>query len=585
MSAVRKLAWLLVLALWACGAETSEATQLVLEVDSDLRAPGDIEQVSVRLEGAEAQSASADLTQRALPRSLGLVHAGGPLGPFVVHVVGTRDGAVVVEASRRVTFESGRTLHVSVFLGSACLEVACGEGDSCVQGDCQPMPEQDAGTPGSEPEAGAPDGGELDAGVGDGSTRDAQSTDAAPMEDATLLSATITAVSQGTNQRSPYRSEEPLVLRGAASVAGATLSWSDSLQGQLGTGEQVTLDSPQVGRHSVTLTATERGGRTSSATSTFVVLAPGQTSLIEALGPPLAPITSVTALVERAPQSLYIARGSLGVYELDLDAPAVSLPVLTAPVVPGSVQSALLDVSNGLLYLGTSAGLTVCLYADQNGPSDCATYQGGQLPSSSVSALLRVPGTPDRLLVGTDSGLFLPDNPAGGTSGSVRSGERAIRALTGDRNVAWLATDQGLYRLNFSGGNPSRVNAGGSSNLGWNAALLGTGGVVWLGGSAGLARYTPDSDSWSYWKASDGLISNAVNALALESRLVDGSPRDLLWVATSAGVSRFDVAQASFHSFTSADGLPSNDVSELLVMRDGTKVFATSGGLARYRGL
>src|SRR5688572_16424513 len=121
MNALRPLLWLLALALCACGAELDTNTQLVLEIDSDLRVPQELDQVSVRLEGAEAQAASADLLQGGLPRSLGLVHAGGPLGPFLVHVVGTREGAVVVESSRRVTFAANRTLHVPLFLASACL--------------------------------------------------------------------------------------------------------------------------------------------------------------------------------------------------------------------------------------------------------------------------------------------------------------------------------------------------------------------------------------------------------------------------------------------------------------------------------
>ena len=68
------------LVLGACGAE-SAPTQIIVEVDSDLNIPAELERVTVSVEGAEATSASADLTRTPLPRTLGLIHTGGPLGP------------------------------------------------------------------------------------------------------------------------------------------------------------------------------------------------------------------------------------------------------------------------------------------------------------------------------------------------------------------------------------------------------------------------------------------------------------------------------------------------------------------------
>jgi ligand-binding sensor domain-containing protein len=109
-------------------------------------------------------------------------------------------------------------------------------------------------------------------------------------------------------------------------------------------------------------------------------------------------------------------------------------------------------------------------------------------------------------------------------------------------------------------------------------------GTLWVGGSAGLGRYVANTDGWTVWKATDGLVSNQINSLAVEQQTIDGSARDIIWAATNAGVSRFDVQAGTFQTFTTVDGLPSNTVQMVLVMTDGTKLFATDAGVARYTG-
>jgi ligand-binding sensor domain-containing protein len=113
---------------------------------------------------------------------------------------------------------------------------------------------------------------------------------------------------------------------------------------------------------------------------------------------------------------------------------------------------------------------------------------------------------------------------------------------------------------------------------------LGSSGVVWLGGSAGLSRYNPANDSWTTWRMAEGLVGSTVSSIAIESQQVDGMPHDILWIGTNAGVSRFDAQLGTFQSFTVADGLPSNSVTKVLVLSNGTKLFATDAGIARYTG-
>jgi ligand-binding sensor domain-containing protein len=206
------------------------------------------------------------------------------------------------------------------------------------------------------------------------------------------------------------------------------------------------------------------------------------------------------------------------------------------------------------------------------------------MPSDNLSAALRLSSAGgDRLLVGTRAGLFIADNASGSSSGTVRV-DRAIRALAGDQTVVWLATDQGLYRYLVVAGTAMRVASGSGTNAGWTSLALGAGASVWLGGTSGVARYSPGPDAWQTWKMSDGLISNQVNSLAVEQQTVDGMARDIVWIATSAGVSRLDALSGGFQSFTTADGLPSNAVTKVVILADGSKLFATDAGVARYTG-
>jgi hypothetical protein len=657
-------------ALLACGAESSALTELIVHVESDLSVPDQIDRVTVSVEDARADAASADLTKAPLPRTLGLVHDGGRLGPFVLRVSAWHKTEKVVETRVSSSFQPGKSVHLSVQLPSSCVAVACASGETCRDGACMAVHTgsdasvNDDDASGAKSDAGMADTADAnEAGVVDpaegaictiqqpamgdtlqrgeafnvqGSCRSgagatitqglvwtsdldgivargssvsaslsslgthafslcvvaANGSDKLGCKEVTIAvaaaaqpTASIVAVVQGSTTRSPYQSGEPLVLTGAGSGAGVTLSWNDSAQGALGTGPTVTLAAPSIGKHTVVLTITDRNGGTSTASSSFLVLAPGQATLLEPLNPHAA-LNAATDLAERSAGSVYVAAADGRLYTLSPAEDGAPEVALDKPPLSGVVQDVLFDAPSGHLYLATTSGLTACLYTEVTGPTACATYAAGQLPSGNVRAVLRIPQSPapDRLLVGTDQGLMVADNAAVPSAGAVKVNERAIRALAGDRNVAWIATDQGLYRYGSAANTAARVNSGSSSNAPWNAVQLGSGGMVWLGGSTGLARYSSTSDTWTTWRAAEGLIGNGVSSIALESQQVDGMPHEIVWVGTSSGVSRLDVQLGTFQSFTTADGLPSNSVTKVLVMSNGTKLFATDAGIARYTG-
>ncbi|MGB8475777.1 MAG: diguanylate cyclase [Candidatus Acidiferrum sp.] len=146
-------------------------------------------------------------------------------------------------------------------------------------------------------------------------------------------------------------------------------------------------------------------------------------------------------------------------------------------------------------------------------------------------------------------------------------------------------------------------------------------GVLWLAGRNGLSRF--DGEHWLHFTSADGLLQNEVVEAAAVSRdevwfrysdalginrlrLVDGKPhlthfgladglpsleihmlgvdhQGNVWAGGSLGLTEF-FRNGGTLRFTHADGLIWNNLSEdsFFAEPDGTLLFGTSGGLARY---
>jgi hypothetical protein len=121
----------------ACG--ESPRTQVMLVVSTDFAIPTEVDEFSVTAAGPDMviQMATASLTSSAeLPRTLALVHEGGPLTGFDVTVSATLADAEVVSRRVRFSFQEGQTLSLPIFLGRDCAMVSCAGDDTCVEGAC-----------------------------------------------------------------------------------------------------------------------------------------------------------------------------------------------------------------------------------------------------------------------------------------------------------------------------------------------------------------------------------------------------------------------------------------------------------------
>lgn len=115
-------------------------TEILIEVTTDLPIPDRIDEIVITAESPDGrtQRATAALSPGIpLPRTLGMVHETGPLGPYLVTVAGLRRDAETVSRGGSVTFVEGQTRVWRVELLDACVDVACGGGETCARGGCR----------------------------------------------------------------------------------------------------------------------------------------------------------------------------------------------------------------------------------------------------------------------------------------------------------------------------------------------------------------------------------------------------------------------------------------------------------------
>ena len=158
---------------------TADRTEIVVAVYSNLAVPAELDALRIDVVGPESTTPQTSMAllgagQPSLPRTLGLVHEDGPLGPFTIRVAGRRGGLDVVERRARVSFIEGRTLLLRVDLDRRCLGTACDPNRTCIEGSCdtidvsaESLPEWTGSLPGPGPgtDAGVrPDSGPPDAG-------------------------------------------------------------------------------------------------------------------------------------------------------------------------------------------------------------------------------------------------------------------------------------------------------------------------------------------------------------------------------------------------------------------------------------
>ena len=128
-------------ALLALGCSTDPRTEVIVVIDSDLMVPSELDELTIDVTApdGEMQSSTAALGdgEPTLPRTLGLLHTGGSLGPFAVTATGLLGGSAIVSRDATFEFQPDQTLVLTMHLVRDCITASCGGGQTCTESGCQ----------------------------------------------------------------------------------------------------------------------------------------------------------------------------------------------------------------------------------------------------------------------------------------------------------------------------------------------------------------------------------------------------------------------------------------------------------------
>ncbi|HKU42147.1 MAG TPA: hypothetical protein VJR89_28505 [Polyangiales bacterium] len=619
------------LAAVACSKDPA-STQIVVVVDSDMAVPAALDRVTIDVNGLQkAVMSSADLSKRGLPRSLGLFHESGPLGPIRVRARGFSGSAQVVERLAIVSFEQDKTLELRLPLSAACAaaEAACTGDTTCEAGSCtsakqKSLPEFKGTVKGFDIDASLPDAG-ADA------ASDAASDNQKP-------ECTISAPSDGAT----FKAGESVGFAGACQDAesGAVrvgLSWASDLSGMLGNGARISVNTLPPGKHVIEFCArdpqqlTLRGCTTIAITieaamqvsATITALAQGGNSSSPFV--PTGTLTATGAGKGEEPLKLVWTDSLLGALgegsSVSLDAPPKGKHRWTLTVTDARMQSATDSRSFAVTELGKPlvAGFSSVklrfdvLVAASDGSVYAANRTArtvyafdGAVPSSSLDTALDESKLPnvvrdiaiDELLgyvyIASKGFVACPFDASTGIDASGCMEYRGGMVLGSDENNAILrvtGSNNTHYLLVGSGKGVYVVDPGVTGLLGGVRklpnvdvrAMTSVNGVAWLATASGL--YSFDPVNYESQRISGGAPSDTLTSIAAGS---DGS----LWVGSANGIGRYVPSSHTWTVWRAGDapapGLASNEVRDIVVaptkignaMRDIVWV-ATAAGVSR----
>jgi hypothetical protein len=400
---------------------------------------------------------------------------------------------------------------------------------------------------------------------------------------------TIDSVRQGANYVSPYSSTKTIQFMSTVTGQMVTLDWTDTFLGSFSTMAATSIATPEVGVHTVKLTATDNIGQSASDERTFTVLPADVSSLVQTFGNVSTALGGAVRVLAVDSGSQALAYGPGGLKRFDaLDTGATpSDAMVDQSAFTATVTTLLIAENVGSIYIGTTTGLVVCPYT-KNMPIDqtmCTTYTGFGTLSNEITAIARagVSGS-DRLVIGTATGLFVAANAAVPNVGNADlwSNER-IAAISALGTVFWFAsTTSGLHYYDPTKG--MVYGQSGAPSLQLHALATDNSDALWAGSDNGFGRFDPDATEWELLDAGAGLVGNNVQAVATTHVTIGGSMRDIVWLGTSAGVTRYDRSVPSFMTLTDTEGLPSKNVYAIAVLPSGYKLFGTAAGVALYTG-
>jgi ligand-binding sensor domain-containing protein len=256
--------------------------------------------------------------------------------------------------------------------------------------------------------------------------------------------------------------------------------------------------------------------------------------------------------------------------------------------------------SNHLL-VGTLAN--VCKVNIRTGEVDLIHYDDGTIVSelntnhSFGSAAKDQNGN---IILGTWDGWLYTFNPhtktcrahfnIPGGPADVAAGKAYRAMLLDSRNMLWIGSKQGLFRvpadsLIFSSlPHLQSVNVGdtGTGKISTEktvfAFLEDHNKNVWVGSMSGIKVFSPEGKitSYTHKEGKNSLSANEVRCFA-EDKM------GIIWIATiGGGLNKFDITTHQFTAYTMRDGLPDNSIYAIIIDKENNLWLSCNLGLTRF---
>lgn len=147
------------------------------------------------------------------------------------------------------------------------------------------------------------------------------------------------------------------------------------------------------------------------------------------------------------------------------------------------------------------------------------------------------------------------------------------KVLVDSKNNLWLGTTKGLFKITQDGKNKFEiVSMADKLSHEYNNPLTANNILslfessdhsIWVGTKgAGLCKYDPSQDSFTWYNKSNGLEEESVSAINED---LDGN----IWITGNSGLTKLILKTNKFTHFTKNDGLISNDYNLNATFRDG----------------
>ncbi|HYV95620.1 MAG TPA: two-component regulator propeller domain-containing protein [Chitinophagales bacterium] len=177
---------------------------------------------------------------------------------------------------------------------------------------------------------------------------------------------------------------------------------------------------------------------------------------------------------------------------------------------------------------------------------------------------------------------------------NVSSGKAYRAMLLDSRNMLWIGSKQGLFRVQADSliYSPSprlqavSLNDTGTGRISTERTIFAFmedhNKNVWVGSMSGIKVFSPDGKITSYTHevGKNSLSANEVRCFAEDNP--DGSGGNI-WIATiGGGLNKLDAGTHQFTAYTTKDGLPDNSVYTIIIDKENNLWLSSNLGLTRF---